>query len=73
MVAVPHKVARLERMLDYRGVRLERLHCTGVSSPRVLKMCHNTSHPLQGESSMLYHRYLCTQVSEIIRALAVLL
>ena len=26
MVTVPHIMARLERMLDYRGVRLERFH-----------------------------------------------
>ena len=27
MVIVPHIMVRLERMLDYRGVRLERFHC----------------------------------------------
>ena len=27
MVTVPHIMVRLERMLDYRGVGLERLHC----------------------------------------------
>ena len=27
MVTVPHIMVRLERMLDYRGVRLERFHC----------------------------------------------
>ena len=27
MVTVPHIMVGLERMLDYRGVRLERLHC----------------------------------------------
>ena len=28
MVTVPHIVVGLERMLDYRGVGLERFHCT---------------------------------------------
>ena len=27
MVTVPHIMVELERMLDYRGVRLERFHC----------------------------------------------
>ena len=27
MVTVPHIMVGLERMLDYRGVRLERFHC----------------------------------------------
>ena len=27
MVTVPHMMVRLERMLDYRGVGLERFHC----------------------------------------------
>ena len=28
MLTVPHIMVGLERMLDYRGVRLERFHCT---------------------------------------------
>ena len=28
MTDVPHKMVGLERMLDYRGVGLERFHCT---------------------------------------------
>ena len=32
MVTVPHIVVGLERMLDYRGVRLARFHCTYVST-----------------------------------------
>ena len=28
MVTVPHIMVELERMLDYRGVRLVRFHCT---------------------------------------------
>ena len=28
MVTVPHVMVGLERMLDYRGVGLERFHCT---------------------------------------------
>ena len=27
MVIAPHKMVRLERMSDYRGVGLERFHC----------------------------------------------
>ena len=27
MVIVPHKMVGLERMLDYRGVGLQRFHC----------------------------------------------
>ena len=27
MVTVPHKMVGLERMSDYRGVRLQRFHC----------------------------------------------
>ena len=27
MVTVPHIMAGLERMLDYRGIGLERFHC----------------------------------------------
>ena len=30
MVAVPHIMVGLERMLDYRGVGLERFHCTYI-------------------------------------------
>ena len=30
MVTVPHIMVRLERMLDYRGVGLERFHCIYV-------------------------------------------
>ena len=29
MVTVPHEMVGLERMLDYRGVGLERFHCIG--------------------------------------------
>ena len=30
MVTVPHIMVRLERMLDYRGVRLARFHCNSI-------------------------------------------
>ena len=30
MVTVPHIMVGLERMLDYRGVGLERFHCTSI-------------------------------------------
>ena len=33
MVTVPHIMVGLERMLDYRGVRLERFHC--IQSVRI--------------------------------------
>ena len=39
MVTVPHIMVRLERMLDYRGVRLERLHCTQYVSTVNTKYC----------------------------------
>ena len=32
MVSVSHIMVGLERMLDYRGVRLARFHCTYVRS-----------------------------------------
>ena len=32
MVTVPHVMVRLERMLDYRGVRLERFHCICIKN-----------------------------------------
>ena len=32
MVAVPHIMVGLERMLDYRGVGLERFHCIHEST-----------------------------------------
>ena len=31
VVTVPHIMVRLERMLDYRGVGLERFHCSHKS------------------------------------------
>ena len=31
MVTVPHIMVGLERMLDYRGVGLERFHCTIIA------------------------------------------
>ena len=33
MVTVPHIMVGLERMLDYRGVGLERFHCIILCSP----------------------------------------
>ena len=32
MVTIPHIMVGLERMLDYRGVGLERFHCTNPQS-----------------------------------------
>ena len=34
MVTVPHIMVGLERMLDYRGVGLEKFHCTRPSKDR---------------------------------------
>ena len=31
MVTVPHIMVRLERMLDYRGVGLERFYCNNIA------------------------------------------
>ena len=38
MVDVPHKMVGLERMLDYRGVGLERFHCS------LIPFCNCTLH-----------------------------
>ena len=38
MVTVPHIMVGLERMLDYRGVRLVRFHCIILSCIRMI-MC----------------------------------
>ena len=37
MVTVPHIMVGLERMLDYRGVGLERFHCIYVYPPGASK------------------------------------
>ena len=41
MVTVPHIMVGLERMLDYRGVRLARFHCTSI--PAVLQWAVGSS------------------------------
>ena len=45
MVTVPDKMVRLERMSDYRGVRLERFHCTlyclVIFGKKTGKICEN--------------------------------
>ena len=40
MVTVPHIMVELERMLDYRGVRLVRFHCNLLSRTSVI--CHSS-------------------------------
>ena len=45
MVTVPHIMVRLERMLDYRGVGLERFHC------------YNTLLTPRGCIELYYHRH----------------
>ena len=42
MVTAPHIMARLERMLDYRGVGLARFHCIRARSTKC--MCSPTKH-----------------------------
>ena len=43
MVTVPHIMVGLERMLDYRGVGLERFHCTNlISSGEILYKSYPT-------------------------------
>ena len=37
MVIVPRIMVRLERMLDYRGVRLERFHCSTCRCVRLTR------------------------------------
>ena len=51
IVVVPHIMVRLERMLDYRGVGLERFHCTCVRASTV--SMHFTS------TSVKEHHILC--------------
>ena len=42
MVTVPHIMVGLERMLDYRGVRLATFHCTNsIIMPRNIYMTGN--------------------------------
>ena len=36
MVTVPHIMVGLERVLDYRGVGLERFHCSNKIPPAVI-------------------------------------
>ena len=43
MVTVPHEMVRLERMLDYRGVGLQRIHCTLVRMYKRSRS-HTTAH-----------------------------
>ena len=38
MVNVPPIMVRLQRMLDYRGVGLERFHC--MYNLQIVKICH---------------------------------
>ena len=40
MLTVPHIMVGLERMLDYRGVGLERFHCTCACSCSLLYVLH---------------------------------
>ena len=39
MVTAPHIMVGLERMLDYRGVGLERFHCTVLVPPTLVPWC----------------------------------
>ena len=39
MVTVPRIMVGLERMLDYRGVGLERFHCTYVHTSLFVILC----------------------------------
>ena len=41
MVTVPHIMVGLERMLDYRGVGLERFHCSKYH-PQMRQLMHKT-------------------------------
>ena len=42
MVTVPHNMVGLERMLDYRGVGLQRFHCAGRQPTCSLTILHKT-------------------------------
>ena len=50
MVTVPHIMVKLERMLDYRGVGLERSHCTYV----YVYVLHNIIYNIYTEGSPLF-------------------
>ena len=39
MVTVPHIMVGLERMLDYRGVGLERFHCSSIVQTSAYIVC----------------------------------
>ena len=54
MVTVPHTMVGLERMLDYRGVGLERFHCT--SCPGVLQ------HTKAGYNYYILYIYFHTKI-----------
>ena len=43
MVTVPHIMVGLERMLDYRGVGLERFHCTCIHKTHVCTVEHDSN------------------------------
>ena len=45
IVAVPHIMVRLERMLDYRGVGLARFHCTNILLNELIH-AHQTLMPI---------------------------
>ena len=38
MLTVAHIMVALERMLDYRGVRLERFHCMHIHTPDTMRV-----------------------------------
>ena len=45
MVTVPHIMVGLERMLDYRGVGLERFHCIYIFSTFIIYPIHTIPYP----------------------------
>ena len=61
MVTVPHVMVGLERMLDYRGVRLARFHCTvqwrlNNSARRVERLESRTS-PMKSRRGWYEHQH----------------
>ena len=68
MVTVPHVMVGLERMLDYRGVGLERFHCTCIICIRALYVFSSKfiGDTLRGILSILF-QVLLPQIEQLMQ------
>ena len=57
MVTVPHIMVGLERMLDYRGVGLERFHCTWYQVPDTWYLIPDTRYLIPDTWYLIYYVY----------------